>query len=55
MRRRMRGTMSEKLTREGGLTDELFYASATALARRIRGRELSSEEVVRAHLWDRFR
>jgi amidase len=32
------------------LTDELFYASATALARRIRERELSSEEVVQAHL-----
>ncbi len=31
-------------------TDELFYASATTLARRIRDRELSSEEVVRAHL-----
>jgi amidase len=30
--------------------DELFYASATALARRIRDRELSSEEVVQAHL-----
>src|SRR5690242_515125 len=30
--------------------DELFYASAAALARRIRERELSSEEVVRAHL-----
>jgi Asp-tRNA(Asn)/Glu-tRNA(Gln) amidotransferase A subunit family amidase len=30
--------------------DELFYASATTLARRIRDRELSSEEVVRAHL-----
>jgi amidase len=32
------------------MTDELFYASATTLARRIRDRELSSEEVVRAHL-----
>jgi amidase len=30
--------------------DELFYASATTLARRIRDRELSSEEVVGAHL-----
>jgi amidase len=30
--------------------DELFYASATLLARRIRERELSSEEVVRAYL-----
>jgi len=30
--------------------DELFYASATTLARRIRDRELSSEEVVQAHL-----
>ena len=30
--------------------DELFYASATALARRIRDHELSSEAVVQAHL-----
>jgi amidase len=30
--------------------DELFYASATTLARRIRDRELSSKEVVLAHL-----
>jgi amidase len=30
--------------------DELFYSSATTLARRIRGGELSSEEVVQAHL-----
>ena len=30
--------------------DELFYSSATALARRIRGREISSEEVIQAHL-----
>jgi amidase len=30
--------------------DELFYASATELARRIRDRELSSEAVVQAHL-----
>lgn len=30
--------------------DELFYLSATTLARRIRDRELSSEEVVQAHL-----
>jgi amidase len=30
--------------------DELFYASATALARRIRDRQLSSEEVVQAHI-----
>jgi amidase len=30
--------------------DELFYASATALARRIRDHQLSSEEVVQAHL-----
>ncbi len=30
--------------------DELFYASATILAQRIRDRELSSEEVVQAHL-----
>jgi amidase len=30
--------------------DELFYASATTLARRIRDRELSSAEVVQAHL-----
>jgi amidase len=30
--------------------DELFYASATTLARRIRDHELSSEEVVQAHL-----
>lgn len=29
---------------------ELFYASATTLARRIRDRELASEEIVRAHL-----
>lgn len=32
------------------MTDELFYASATTLARQIRDRELSSEEVVQAHL-----
>jgi amidase len=32
------------------MIDELFYLSATTLARRIRDRELSSEEVVRAHL-----
>jgi amidase len=32
------------------LMDELFYASATTLARRIRERELRSEEVVQAHL-----
>jgi len=32
------------------MMDELFYASATTLARRIRDRELSSEEVVQAHL-----
>lgn len=32
------------------MIDELFYLSATALARHIRARELSSEEVVRAHL-----
>jgi hypothetical protein len=30
--------------------DKLFYASATTLALRIRERELSSEEVVQAHL-----
>ncbi len=30
--------------------DELFYASATALALRIRDRQLSSEEVVQAHI-----
>jgi len=30
--------------------DELFFASATTLARRIRDRELSSEAVVQAHL-----
>jgi amidase len=30
--------------------DELFYASATTLAQRIRDRELSSQEVVEAHL-----
>lgn len=30
--------------------DELFYLSATTLARRIRERELCSEEVVQAHL-----
>ena len=30
--------------------DELFYASATTLARRIRDRELSSEAIVQAHL-----
>ena len=30
--------------------DELFYASATTLARHIRDRELSSEEVVQAYL-----
>ena len=30
--------------------DELFYTSATTLARRIRDRELSSEEVVQAYL-----
>jgi amidase len=30
--------------------DELFYASASTLARRIRDREISSEEAVRAHL-----
>ena len=30
--------------------DELFYASASTLARRIRDRELSSEAVVQAHL-----
>lgn len=30
--------------------DDLFYVSATTLARRIRDRELSSEEVVQAHL-----
>lgn len=30
--------------------DELFYASATTLARHIRDRKLSAEEVVRAHL-----
>lgn len=30
--------------------DELFFLSATTLARRIRDRELSSEEVVQAHL-----
>jgi amidase len=35
---------------EGVLIDELFYASATTLARRIRDHELSSEEVVQAHL-----
>src|SRR5215213_2670380 len=32
------------------LMDELFYASATTLAQRIRNHELSSEEVVQAHL-----
>lgn len=32
------------------MIDELFYLSATTLARRIRDCELSSEEVVRAHL-----
>lgn len=31
-------------------TEELVYASATPLARRIRRREVSAEEVVRAHL-----
>ncbi len=30
--------------------DDLIHASATALARRIRNREISSEEVVQAHL-----
>jgi amidase len=30
--------------------DELFYVSASELARRIRDREISSEEVVKAHL-----
>ncbi len=32
------------------MIDALFYASATTLARRIRDREVSSEEVVEAHL-----
>jgi len=32
------------------LMDELFYTSATTLARRIREREICSEEVVQAHL-----
>jgi amidase len=32
------------------MMDELFYTSATDLARRIRERQISSEEVVRAHL-----
>jgi amidase len=32
------------------MIEELFYASATTLARRIRGREISSVEVVQAHL-----
>jgi amidase len=31
-------------------TDELIYASATALAKAIRAKEVSSEEVVKAHL-----
>src|SRR5262245_21497538 len=35
---------------EGILMDELFYASATELARRIRDHQLSSEEVVQAYL-----
>jgi Asp-tRNA(Asn)/Glu-tRNA(Gln) amidotransferase A subunit family amidase len=30
--------------------DELFYNSATTLARRVRDRELRSEEIVEAHL-----
>ncbi len=30
--------------------EELLYASATSLARQIRDREISSEEVVQAHL-----
>src|SRR5512138_1945510 len=30
--------------------DELFYSSATTLARRIHDREISSEEVIQAHL-----
>ena len=30
--------------------EELFYASATSLARRIRDRELSSEELIQAHI-----
>jgi amidase len=38
------------LKREDFVMDELFYASATTLARRIRDRELSSEAVVQAHL-----
>jgi amidase len=32
------------------MLDELFYASASALARRIRERQVSSEEVVQAHI-----
>ena len=32
------------------MTDELFYTSATTLARRIHDRELCSEEVVESHL-----
>jgi amidase len=32
------------------LTDEIIYASATSLARRIRTKQLSSEEVVKAHI-----
>ena len=30
--------------------DELIYASATALAKAIRAREVSSQEVINAHL-----
>ena len=30
--------------------EELIYASATTLARRIRDRELSSDEITEAHL-----
>jgi amidase len=38
------------LKQEYIVMDELFYASATTLAGRIHDRELSSEEVVQAHL-----
>jgi Asp-tRNA(Asn)/Glu-tRNA(Gln) amidotransferase A subunit family amidase len=38
------------LKQEYVVMDELFYASASTLARRIRDRELSSEAVVQAHL-----
>jgi amidase len=36
--------------KENEFMDEIFYLSASTLARRIQNRELSSEEVIRAHI-----